>query len=145
MVHRCWGAAGCAAGSRRGAEGVLITGLYGSGKSTVAAGIACLLEQAGTEELETQSRRPWRWLRPLHATDQHPCNARWRSTSAGQRATGRPGAPLRVVTPLTVAIAALVSGVLLAMSTTSTRTCEPVIVAHSPGSALSQPRTCQSS
>jgi hypothetical protein len=47
MVHRCWGAAGCAAGSRRGAEGVLITGVYGSGRSTVATGIACLLEQQG--------------------------------------------------------------------------------------------------
>jgi hypothetical protein len=41
------GAAGCAAGSRRGAEGVLITGIYGPGRSTVAAGIACLLEQQG--------------------------------------------------------------------------------------------------
>lgn len=32
---------------RRGAEGVLITGVYGSGKSPVAAEIACLLEQRG--------------------------------------------------------------------------------------------------
>jgi hypothetical protein len=30
------------------AEGVLITGVYGSGKSSVAAEIACLLEQHGT-------------------------------------------------------------------------------------------------
>jgi adenylylsulfate kinase len=32
---------------RRGAEGVLITGVYGSGKSSVAAEIAYLLEQRG--------------------------------------------------------------------------------------------------
>jgi hypothetical protein len=32
---------------RRGAEGVLITGVYGSGKSSVAAEIAFLLEQRG--------------------------------------------------------------------------------------------------
>ena len=31
----------------REAEGVLLTGVYGSGKSSVAAEIACLLEQAG--------------------------------------------------------------------------------------------------
>ena len=47
MVRRCWGAAGCAAGSPRGAEGVLITGVYGPGRSTVAAGIAGLPGQQG--------------------------------------------------------------------------------------------------
>jgi signal recognition particle GTPase len=35
------------ASGRRGAEGLLIAGVYGPGKSTVAAGIAYLLEQQG--------------------------------------------------------------------------------------------------
>jgi adenylylsulfate kinase-like enzyme len=33
--------------NKRGAEGVLLTGVYGSGKSSAAEGIAYLLEQRG--------------------------------------------------------------------------------------------------
>jgi hypothetical protein len=87
-------------------------------------------EKPGTEELD-----------PGHATGR----ARRRSTPARQLTIGQQGVLLRAVISLTVAIAALVSIMFIAMSTTSARTCAQVSATHGSGSAPSQPSTCQSS
>jgi hypothetical protein len=91
-------------------------------------------EKPGTEELG-----------PRHAMGRRSRDAGWRSTSARQLTIGQQGVLLRAVISLTVAIAALMSIMFLAMNTTSARTCGPVNATHSSGSAPSQPRTCQSS
>ncbi len=88
----------------------------------------------GTEELD-----------PGHATGRRSRDVMRRSTPARQLTIGQQGVLLRAVISLTVAIAALVSIMFIAMSATSARTCGPVSATHSSGAAPSQPATCQSS
>ena len=81
-------------------------------------------EKPAAEELKPQTLRS-------------PADSRW--TRGGSREW------LRVVILLTVLVAALGAALVVDVSTTSMRTCGPVLAAHNPGSALSQSRSCPSS
>ena len=107
-----------------------------AGEARLTSMFVLFTRLAGDEE------KPWiEELDPGHATRR----ARRRSTPARQLTIGQQGVLLRAAISLTVAIAALVSFMFLAKSTTSARTCGPVSATHSSGSAASQPGTCQSS